>query len=105
MQVSKSLYGQAILETEDLKDSKIDYLVELAYYKINQHYNKNNNYAVEIVKTEHLKDKTKIEKKKVNLYTDNENKTNYILELLKKNKVTPIGLKDIIIELSLKEIL
>lgn len=84
---------------EDLIESKIDYLVELAYYKINNKYHEATRYSVEIVKTEHLKNGTNVESKQVNLFTSDETKTDYILEQLKKNKVTPIGLKDSIIEL------
>ncbi len=99
MQNARSLYGQEILEIGDLVESEIDYLVELAYYKIIQQYKKTNRYAVEVVKTEHLQNMIKVEKETVNLFTDNETKTNHILELLKKNKVTPTGLKDTIVEL------
>lgn len=99
MQALRSLYGQETLQLEDLIETKIDYLVELAYYKINTTYHSTTRYGVEIVKTEHLKNKTKVESKRVNLFTDNEIKTNHILELLQKNKVTPIGLKDTITEL------
>ena len=99
LQNARSLYGQEILEIGDLVESEIDYLVELAYYKIIQQYKKTNRYAVEVVKTEHLQNMIKVEKETVNLFTDNETKTNHILELLKKNKVTPTGLKDTIVEL------
>lgn len=99
MQAVRSLYGQEILQIEDLIETKIDYLVELAYYKINTTYEKTTRYGVEIVKTEHLRNRTKVESKRVNLFTDSETKTNHILEILQKNKVTPIGLKDTIIEL------
>lgn len=105
LQATKSLYGQEVLEIEDLVESEIDYLVELSYYKINQSYKTTNRYAVEIVKTEHLVDKIKTERKTVDLFTDDEIKANHILELLKKNKVTPIGLKDIITELIKSEAL
>ena len=36
MEQEKVLYGQTILEEEDLVDTSIDYLVELAYYKTNK---------------------------------------------------------------------
>ena len=99
MQAVRSLYGQETLQIEDLIETKIDYLVELAYYKINTIYETTTRYGVEIVKTEHLRNRTKVESKRVNLFTDSETKTNHILEILQKNKVTPIGLKDTITEL------
>lgn len=99
MQALRSLYGQETLQLEDLIESKIDYLVELAYYKINTIDDKSTRYGVEIVKTEYLENRTKVESKRVNLFTASETKTNHILDILQKNKVTPIGLKDTIIEL------
>lgn len=99
MQSFRSLYGQETLEIEDLIESKINHLVELAYYKIDTVDEAKTRYAVEIVKTEHLRNKVRTESKKVNLFTESEIKTNHILEMLKKNKVTPMGLRDTIVEL------
>lgn len=100
MQALKSLYGTERLELEDLIDSGINHLVELTYYKIRDTNKSEKQYAVEIVKTEHLENKLNVESEKINLFTDNETKTDYILELLKRNKVTPIGLQDTITEIA-----
>ncbi len=100
LQAVKSIYGKTKLEFEDLIDAKIDHLIELTYYKIQNE----NDYAVEIVKTEHMEEGLKVESEIVDLFTNNENKTNNILELLKKNKVTPIGLRDTLVEIAKKEI-
>ena len=103
MQAYKRLYGEERLEIEDLFDSKIDHLVELAYYKIKNVKEATKQYAVEIVKTEYLENKLKVESEKANLFTDNETKANNILEILKKNKVTPMGLKETMIEIAKRE--
>ena len=95
MQALRSLYGTEKLELEDLIETRIDYPVELTYYKIRS----TNQYAVEIVKTEYLREGTNVESEKINLFTTNEEKTNHILELLKKNKVTPVGLRDTLEEI------
>ena len=95
LQAVRSIYGRTKLELEDLIETKINYLIELTYYKIRC----KDDYAVEVVKTEHLKNGLKIERKKIDLYTSNETKADSILEILKNNKVTPIGLKDTLIEI------
>ena len=99
MQAVKRFYGKAKLELEDLIETEIDYPVELTYYKIRN----KDEYAVEVVKTEHMQDGPKTESKIIDLYTSNETKANNILELLKRNKVTPIGLKDTLIEITKKQ--
>ena len=71
------------------------HLVELTYYKIKD----TNQYAVEIVKTEYSEKYTKQESKKINLLTDNEAKVNKALDILARNRVTPIGLEDCLIEI------
>ncbi len=92
----KSLYGKERLELQDLVETRMNHLIELTYYKIKDE----NQYAVEVVKTEHLGGKEKVESEKVNLFTDNETKIDHILELLKRNKVTPIGLEDTMTEIA-----
>lgn len=90
MNEHKSLYGKEKLELEDLIESQMKHLVELTYFKIKD----SNQYSIEIVKTETIGGKSKEESEKMNLLTDNEIKTNKILEILMRNKVTPIGLED-----------
>ena len=95
MQAIKSLYGIERLNLEDLVDSELNNPIELAYYKIKN----TNQYTIEIVKTEHFENVINVESESMNLLTDSEAKTNYILEKLKRNKVTPIGLIDTITEI------
>ena len=96
MNALKSIYGTEKLELQDLIETQMNHLIELTYYKIKN----DNQYAVEIVKTEHLGEKLKIESERINLLTNNESKTNRILDILKRNKVTPIGLQDTMIEIT-----
>lgn len=96
MNALKSLYGTERLELQDIIETQMKHLVELTYYKIRE----TNQYAVEIVKTEHLGGRLKVESEKMDLFTDNETKTDHILDILKRNKVTPIGLEDTMIEIA-----
>lgn len=99
MHAIKSLYGKERLGLEDLIETKMNHIIELTYYKIKDTNENINQYEVEIVKTEHIKDKLKIESEKMCLFTDNETKVNHILDILKRNKVTPIGLQDTLTEI------
>ena len=62
--------------------------------------NKDNaKYGIKIVKTEYINDDVKTENKEIKHLSDNEEKTNQILEVLKRNEVTPIGVQDIMQDL------
>ena len=99
VQAARSLYGSELLQLEDLVETELDYPIELSYYKLCSKEGSSTRYGVEIVKTNYLAKGNSIERKRVNLFTDNEKKTNRILNILKKNKVTPVGLRDTMIEI------
>ena len=98
MQDYRRLYGTEKLGLEDLIETGKSNPIKLDYYKVKEA--EDNQYSVEIVKTEYFKNRINKESKKINLYTDSETKTDYVLEILKRNKVTPIGLYDTMIEIS-----
>ncbi len=95
MSTLKSKYKVEKLELQDLIEAHMKHLIELTYYKIKDA----NQYAVEIVKIEYLGKNTKQESKKTNLLTDNETKANKVLDILARNRVTPIGLEDCLAEI------
>ena len=95
MNAHRSIVGTKKLDLSDLIESHINHLVELSYYKIRD----TNQYSVEIVKKEYLEHGTKTESEKINLLMDNEVKTDKLIEILMRNTVTPIGLKETIIEI------
>ncbi len=101
MQAIRRLYGTESLDLTDLADTNINHLIELSYYKTK----KANQYEIEIVKTEHLENALNVESESMNIFTDNETKANHVLDKLKRNKVTPIGLKDTIIDIIKQEII
>ena len=96
MNTSKCMYGTKKLGLEDLIETRINHEVELKYYKIKV----KNQYAVEIEKTEQTDNGLITESERMNLLTDNEEITNEILDVLMRNKVTPIGLNDTMIEIT-----
>ena len=103
---SKVYYGHTFLENTDLINSKIKNRIELEYYRTKKQKNlflskDNKSYGIEIVKKEYEGKRINIEKEKVDRITDTINSINSILDKLKKFKVTPIALKDVLEDMTL----
>ena len=96
-------FGGTFIKKENLEEAGIVNPIKLEYYKIInevEFINKDNaKYGIKIVKTEYIKDDIKTENKEIKHLSDNEEKTNQILEVLKRNEVTPIGVQDIMQDL------
>ena len=104
----KIFYGGIFVKKESLVEAGINHPIKLEYYKIinEDELNKNNatKFGINIIKTEYIKENTKVEEKSIKYISNDEQKINEILDVLKQNKVTPISLEDIIIDFS-KQIL
>ena len=55
----------------------------------------NSKYGIKVVKTEYLDNDIITENKEIKNLSNSEQRTNEILETLKRNEVTPIGVQDI----------
>ncbi len=92
-------YGGIFVGKETLEDAGIAHPMKLEYYKIineDEFINKDNpKYGIKIVKTEYLDDNIATENEEIKHLSNNEQRTNEILETLKRNEVTPIGVQDI----------
>ena len=92
-------FGGTFVKKENLEEAGIVNPIKLEYYKIineDEFINKDNaEYGIKIVKTEYINDDIKTENKEIKHLSDNEEKTNEILEILKRNEVTPIEVQDI----------
>lgn len=98
---SKVYYGNTFLETKDLKESNNNKRIELEYYrtkKRKRHFLKEDStsYGIEIVKKEYQGRKVNIEKEKIDKISNTICNIDLIIDKLKKFKVTPITLKDVI---------
>lgn len=98
---SKFYYGNTFLETEELKDSNIKNRIELEYYRIKKRKRyflkeSSETYGIEIVKKEYQGNKINIEKEKIDKISNTKTSIDSMLSKLKKFKVTPISLKDVI---------
>lgn len=100
----KTFFGSIFVEKEKLKEAGIKEPIKLEYYKIINEdemvKGENSKYGIKIVKTQYIKEDTKVEEKTIKYLTSNEQKVNDILQILKDNEVTPISVQDIIYDMS-----
>ena len=104
----KHFYAGTFMSKEDLKNIGIDYPVKLEYYKTQPNIIARENiaeikYGIEVIKTSYKKEKTKIENSIIAAFTKDESIVNKILDVLKRNEVTPVVAKYVVEDL-LKEI-
>lgn len=98
---SKVYYGNTFLETEELRDNNIKNRIEIEYYRTKKRKKyfvreSSETYGIEIVKKEYQGRKVNIEKEKIDKISNTKTSIDLILNKLKKFKVTPITLKDVI---------
>lgn len=101
---SRAYYGATFLGEEELKETNINHRIELEYYTTKNHINKNTEdeittYGIEIIKKEYENDKINMESSNREYISSNVDKVIEIIETLKKHKVTPIGLNDVLEDL------
>lgn len=100
----KTFYGSTFINKDLLKESNINHPIKLEYYKvINEdelQIRKSAKFGIDIIKTEYLEGDTKIENKTIKHLSNDEQRVNELLDALKNNQVTPVGLEDVIIDFS-----
>ena len=99
MQYSRTYYGEAYLGKEDLKETNIKHKIQLEYYTTQETKDKNDIFGIEIVKKEYKKNGINTETCNRNFVSDNTQKVIEIINTLKKYKVTPVGLNDVLDDL------
>lgn len=104
MENTRKFYGDTIIDYGEYNEMDVEYKIELSYYKTINNETDTNKYGIEVVKKE-LKEKyANIETKKIINLTDKECKVDEILNVLKSNLVTPIGLTDVLEDMAKKQI-
>lgn len=98
----RKFYAGIVLNKDELKESKCN-RIELEYYKISKRGQQNigkktNLYGIEIIKKEYFGRKHIKEKENIYNITNDETVIDNLLQVLRKNKVTPITLNDVIEE-------
>jgi len=95
MESSKTYYGGVFINEEQLKESTIKNKVELEYYstkKPNSLEEEGTAYGIEVVKKEYKEENIAIERDSVDDICGSSAKIKEIIEVLKRNTVTPSGL-------------
>ncbi|MCI9365737.1 MAG: hypothetical protein HFJ54_03900 [Clostridia bacterium] len=92
----RKFFAGVFIDKERLEENNISYPIKLEYYKIRD---SKDEYGIEVVKTEYREEFTKIENEVVTKITTEEEKINSIIHKLKRNIVTPTGLKDTLEEI------
>lgn len=100
MNSSKVYYGETTVNIKELIESNKKGFIRLEYYGIKSIVEeKFTEYGIEIVKKEYANKNLIKETNNVTNIAENEEELEKIIEVLKRNKVTPIGLEDIIKDL------
>lgn len=95
----KTFYGGTFINKTKLKEAQIYNPIKLEYYKIENEEDTKEAYGIEVVKTEYMQNDILVERKRLDEITDNEKVANNILDLFKRNEVTPISADEIIKDL------
>lgn len=100
----KIFFGSTFIKKEILKEAGIYYPVKLEYYKIINEdemiKREKPRFGIGIVKTEYREKDIKVENKIIKYLSNDEKRIEEILKIFKENEVTPIGVNDIINDLS-----
>ena len=108
MKSSKTCCGMTYIENTEIPSGSINDRIELEYYKIRKSKFKmfgkpSKKYGIEIQKREYKDDNFKVETNSVNYVTKSRDKVIQIIDTLKKHKVTPVGLNDVLDDLLKQE--
>ena len=100
MEGSKIYYGEEIVNLGELIETNRKGFIKLEYYGTKKVIeNEFIEYGIEIVKKEYINRNFIKEINNISNITEDEREMKEIISILKRNKVTPIGLEDIICEL------
>jgi hypothetical protein len=95
----KTFFDGLFIDREKLEEAGIKYPIKLEYFKTSREENVETKFGIEVVKTEYLSDSVRVETKHVKNVTNNTEKLDKILALLRNNEVTPIGVEDVLQDL------
>lgn len=95
----KTFYGGIFMDKEGLRKAGIYYPIKLEYYKVEELNRNIEFYGIEVIKTEYKEDTINVEKSNIPKITNDERRANQILDVLKRNEVTPIIAEDVIEDL------
>ncbi|MBO5005762.1 MAG: hypothetical protein J6D03_11250 [Clostridia bacterium] len=95
----REFYGDTIIDKNDYNEFDGEFKIHLTYYKTQDCLNlddKNASYGMQVVKKQTDGNSMKVETKEFSNIVDTEEKVDNILEILKRNKVTPVAVRDVL---------
>lgn len=99
----KIYYGEARFDSRELIETNKKGLIKLEYYGTKNVLQEDSvEYGIEIVKKEYKNKQFIEESNSISNIVQNEKEMEELIMLLKRNKVTPIGLEDVIGDLAKK---
>lgn len=99
MQYSRTYHGETFLEGTELSETNIKHKIRLEYYSIKETKDENDAYGIEVIKKEYKENGIDTETSSREYISNNAQKVIEIINTLKKHKVTPIGLNDVLEDL------
>ena len=95
----KTFYGGTFINKNKLMEVQIYTPIKLEYYKIRNEEEYIENYGIEILKTQYKGDEVIKEKATIEKITEDEKVVDNLLNILKRNEVTPVPAQEIIHDL------
>ncbi len=95
----REFYGDTVIDKNDYNEFDSEFKIHLTYYKTQDCLNlddKNVSYGMQVVKKQTDGKNMKVETKEFSNIVDTEEKVDSILEILKRNKVTPVAVRDVL---------
>ena len=96
----KVFFGETFISKEILEEAGVGNKIKLDYYKIINEEDitkkEKAKYGISVIKTEYMRDKTKIEEKLIKHLSNDEKIIERVLNIFKDNVVTPVEVKDVI---------
>lgn len=92
----REFYGDTIVKLDNYEYKNCCSEFKVEYYKIKNSIKENNKFGIEVIKRVKIQDNEIIEKKKIDNFLDSEEKADKLLYILKRNKVTPICVEDVV---------
>ena len=100
MESSRTYYGDAVVNLRELIETNRKGFIKLEYYGTKDVLEDEFvEYGIEIIKKEYINRNIIKETNNISNVTKDEREIEEIISVLKRNKVTPIGLEDIISDL------
>ena len=97
----RKFYGDTIVRLDNLDYKNCFNEFKVEYYKIINYEEENEQikFGISVIKRIKIENNEIVEKKEINSFLDTEEKADKLLYILKRNKVTPVCVEDVIEDL------